>query len=116
MPKPCTVCRHEAREQIDRALLAGVAYRTLAAQYGLSSSALCRHTRHLARCQEAMLRNEERKYNQAMLDKLDLLEVRLSRIFHTAHESYSLRVALDCIKEYAKVLALQQKFRVRWPE
>jgi hypothetical protein len=113
MPKPCTVCRHESLEEIDRALLNGVAYRTLAAQYGLSPSALCRHTRHLARYREAIQRHEDRKHNHAMLEKLDLLEVRLGRLFNTADKSDSLRVALDCLKEYAKLLALQQKFRLR---
>ena len=115
MPKPCTVCRHHNREHIDRALLAGVPYRTLAAQHNLSASALCRHMRHLVRYREGMLHHEDQQYNQAMLDKIDLLEVRLSRIFQDAHHNSSLRVALDCIREYAKLLALQQKFRVRLP-
>jgi hypothetical protein len=49
MSSRCTVCTHDSREEIDRALLAGVPYRTLAARYALSPSSLCRHTRHLAR-------------------------------------------------------------------
>jgi hypothetical protein len=113
MPKPCTVCRHEACEEIDRSLMAGVPYRTLAAQYGLSSSALCRHTRHLARYRQNIKDYEDRKYNRAMLEKLDLLEVRLDRIFKTAENFRSLRVALDCLKEYSRLLATLEKFRVR---
>ena len=112
MPKPCTVCTHTQREDIDRALMAGVAYRTLAAQYGLSPAALCRHTRHLARYLEARHHHEDLKFNREVLDKLDLVEVRLNRVFHDAHDTHSLRVALDCLKEYVKLLALQGKFRV----
>ncbi len=113
MPKPCTVCSHAKLEEIDRALMAGVAYRTLAAQYGLSASALCRHTKHLARYQKNIKDYEDRKYHRVMLDKLDLLEVRLDRLFKEAENSRSVRVALDCLKEYARLLALQERFRVR---
>jgi hypothetical protein len=113
MPKPCTVCSHEKLEEIDRALMAGVAYRTLAAQYGLSASAICRHTKHLARYQKNIKDYHEQKYNESMQDKLQLLEHRLGRIFNSAENYRSLRVALECLKEYAKLLALQDKFRVR---
>ena len=113
MPKPCTVCNHKDREEIDRALIAGIAYRSLASHFGLSTSALCRHTKHLARYRDDLLRHDERKYNEAMLEKLDLLEVRLDRLFKSAEHYRSLRVALDCIKEYARLLSLEQKFRAR---
>ncbi|MFZ2088783.1 MAG: hypothetical protein WAU47_09425 [Desulfobaccales bacterium] len=113
MPKPCSVCGHEARDQIDRALLAGVPYRTLAAKYNLSPSALCRHTRHLARALEVARTRQDQKFNREILDKLDLLETRLNRMFKAAAETSSYRVALDCIREYTRVLTLQEKFRVR---
>jgi hypothetical protein len=116
MPKPCTVCSHDSREDIDRALMSGIAYRTLAAQYHLSPSALCRHTRHLARYLEFKHRHEDQKFHREVLDKLDLLEVRLSRMFHAATDIHAHRVALDCIKEYIRVLALQEKFRARLPD
>ena len=49
MNKCCTVCNHPSRAEIDRGLMAGVSYRGLAAQHGLSPSALSRHTHHLKR-------------------------------------------------------------------
>jgi hypothetical protein len=112
MPKPCSVCSHEKLEEIDRALMAEVPYRTLAAQYGLSPSALCRHMKHLARYQKARTEFYDRKYNIAMLDKLELIEARLDRIFSKAEGSRSLRVALDCLREYSRLLTAQEKFRV----
>ncbi len=42
MNKRCTVCNHPERPEIDRALLHGQPLRRLAAQYGLSPSALSR--------------------------------------------------------------------------
>jgi hypothetical protein len=113
MPKPCSVCIHNRREDIDRALLAGVPYRTLANQYALSASALCRHMRHLARYRESMWAAEEKRVNDALIDKLDLMDYRLGEIYKTADDYRSLRVALDCIKENIKVLGLLEKMRGR---
>lgn len=41
--RPCTVCRHRYRAQIDRQLAQGTATRTLAAEYGLSKSSVAKH-------------------------------------------------------------------------
>ncbi len=67
MPKPCSVCHHSKRQDIDRALMAGVSYRTLSAQFGPSPSALCRHVRHLARYVQKMQHQDEQKYLRAIL-------------------------------------------------
>ena len=39
MNKRCSVCKHPSRAEIDRGLMAGIAYRPLAARFGLSPSA-----------------------------------------------------------------------------
>ena len=115
MPKPCSVCIHKDRPTIDHYLLSGVAYRTLAAQYNLSASALCRHMRHLARYRESMMAAEERRFNDAIMDKLDLMDHRLGEVYRQAGDYRSLRVALDCIKENVKVLGILQKLRGHKP-
>lgn len=50
MPRPCTVCTHDEREAIDRALAAGEPFRRIAAQHsGTSEASLRRHkAQHLA--------------------------------------------------------------------
>ena len=113
MPSRCTVCTHPQRELIDRDLMTGVPYRKLAAEYNLSPSALCRHTRHLARYLETMHRRQDQRFQREILDKLDLLDVRLNRMFQAATETHSLRVALDCVRESIRVLTLTEKFRTR---
>ena len=39
----CSICKSEAKEAVDRALVAGSSLRDIAGQYGLSKSALDRH-------------------------------------------------------------------------
>jgi hypothetical protein len=46
--KTCTVCSHQDRAAIDRALVDGASLRTIAGQYGTNKSALDRHRKHLA--------------------------------------------------------------------
>jgi hypothetical protein len=43
MPRTCTVCRHNQREAIEQALLAGEPLRNIAKRYGTSATALHRH-------------------------------------------------------------------------
>ena len=113
MVKRCTVCNHPSRPVIDREIMAGVSYRDLARQFHLSASALCRHAKHLARHLEYQERREDQAFQRGIIDKLDLLETRLNRLFHNAQDVHSLRVALECIREYVRVISLQEKFRLR---
>lgn len=43
MPSTCSVCRHESRGAVDRALVAGTPLREIASTHGLSPSAVHRH-------------------------------------------------------------------------
>ncbi len=95
----CSVCSHPSRPEIDRGLMQGVPYRSLAGQFGPSPSALCRHTKHLARQLDWEQRQQDASRQAALLDKLDLLDTRLDRLFNNALDFRHLHVALGCIRE-----------------
>ena len=107
----CTVCNHPSRPEIDRALIDAVPYRNLAATHGLSVSALCRHTRHLRHQLVLQERRTEQTQVSQFLEKLELLEARLNRLFRKAEESRSLSVSLGCLQESLRILTLQEKVR-----
>ena len=107
----CTVCNHPSHQEIDRALIDGVPLRTLAATHTLSTSALCRHTRHLRHQLVLQQRQVDQSQASAFLEKLELLEVRLDRLFRKAEESRSLHVSLGCLQESIRILSLREKFR-----
>jgi hypothetical protein len=114
MEKRCSVCNHPSRPQIDHGLMAAVPYRALAAQFDLSTSALCRHAKHLARELEAQRRREDESQQAALLDKLALLDLRLDRLFNSAFDQRALHVALGCIRESLRLnlqKSLQERFR-----
>jgi hypothetical protein len=111
MDRRCTICTHPALTEIDRALQAGESLRSLAAQYGLSVSALSRHTKHLRQALAAAADEARQDHHAALLDKLDLFEHRLERIFPKAQEKQSLHISLGCVQEALRILTLREKIR-----
>ena len=101
----CSVCAHPSRPEIDRGLIQGLTYRALAGQFGLSPSALCRHTKHLARHLDQQQQEQDDFRQATLLEKLELLDVRLDRLFNSALEFRSLHVALGCIRESLRLHA-----------
>lgn len=46
MPRPCSICRHTERHDIEADLRAGIAYRDVAHRHDVSKDALSRHRAH----------------------------------------------------------------------
>jgi hypothetical protein len=108
-PGLCTVCHHPALAEIDRALMRGESLRPLGVLYGLSPSALSRHTKHLRRALAAERDRAEQVKISGFLDELDLLRVRLDRVFHKSEDAHTLHISLGCVQELLKLLALRAK-------
>jgi hypothetical protein len=108
----CTVCSHPDTFEINRNLLAGAPLRALAAKHGLSPSALCRHKKHIDREREILLREQDRHHTDTVLDKLELLDIRLDRLFGASLDYHSLNVSLGCIRESLRLLALLDRLRL----
>ena len=108
-PGLCTVCHHPAVDDINQALMEGMTLRPLAAIYGLSPSALSRHTKHLRRALAAREDEDERAKMAAWLDELELMKTRLDRLFRKAEDDHSLHISLGCIQESLKILSLRAR-------
>lgn len=46
MPRPCSICSHPQHAEIDALLTKGVAFRAVAATFGLTKSSVSRHRKH----------------------------------------------------------------------
>ena len=61
MPRTCSICTHPERHAIDKALVAGEAFRNIAQRFGTSTGALHRHkAEHLPRLLARARRDEDR--------------------------------------------------------
>ena len=100
MPRVCSICTHSQRSEIDRALVEGATYRTIADRFGLSETALKRHKSehlpgHVAKAQEAAQVADA----DDLLQQLKALRNRAIRILQKAETAGDYRTALAGIRE-----------------
>ncbi|HSH81233.1 MAG TPA: hypothetical protein VLA19_22090 [Herpetosiphonaceae bacterium] len=100
MPRACSICVHDDRAAINKALIAGEPFRLIAERFGTSATAL---TRHKAEHLPAKLAKASAAKETAIADDL-LAQVRALRnnairILTAAEESGDLRTALLGIRE-----------------
>ena len=110
MPRTCTVCTHSERAQIEAALVAGTALRTIADQNGVSKTALIRHKaehvpRALAKAHEA----REKAQADDLLLQVRALQGSALRILVRAERDGDGRTALAAIREARGNLELLAK-------
>ena len=100
MPRACTVCQHGEREEIDRALVGGVAFPALVAKYRVSKDALSRHKgNHLPQTLVKAREAEEVSNADELLEEVRGLQERAYAILDEAEETGDLRGALWAIRE-----------------
>jgi hypothetical protein len=100
MPRTCTICTHEDRHTIDRALVAGEAFRSISDRFTVSKTALIRHKdahipATLAKAREA----EELVRADELLSQVRELQGRTLSILTASEEAGELRTALAAIRE-----------------
>lgn len=101
MPRRCTVCAHPEVEEINRALVTGEPYRSVANRYeSLSQAAVQRHQENhlpatLARAKEA----EEASRADELLRQVRALQSKTLSILLKAEGTGDLRTALGAIRE-----------------
>jgi hypothetical protein len=110
MPQICTVCRHEKREEIDQALLAGEPLRTLAARTGTSSTALHRHRRsHIAAEMVHAKHVADELHAETLWDRLKTVNRETAAILAEARESRNHVIALAAISRVEKQVELEAR-------
>lgn len=66
MMRTCSICTHEERDAIEKALLAGDSLRRIAERFGTSSTALHRHKQHIetAKTEPSQLAREQVQHDE----------------------------------------------------
>ena len=126
--RPCTVCAHEERQEIDKALVTGTTHRNVAEQFRLSPSAVYRHKQgHLAaRIKRAFEAGETRKavelvqhraeerareVGQAIdiVQQLRAINSATLQVLQAARESEKHSLSLQAVDRVHKQIELQAK-------
>ncbi len=110
MPRSCNVCSHREREAIDEALVSGVAFPALVAQYRVSKDSLSRHkANHLPAKLVMAQAAEEVAQADDLLGQLNDLQARTLAILEAAESTDQHRTALSAIREARSNLELLAK-------
>lgn len=115
MPRTCSVCNHADRSAIDKALVEGTAYRTIADQFGISKTALIRHKEnHL---KEELHQAQEQRAEEAVdiLKEMDQLRRVALGLLVKAEKSDQLRAAIAALREARETLIKQGELLARQP-
>lgn len=112
--RPCSVCKHDRRQEIDNALIAGEGFRPLAARFELSKQALARHAaNHLptpAMAAGAAERVAEEAHRGASLvDSAAGLRDKALSLLAKAEQAGDLKTALIGVREAVRCLELTAK-------
>ena len=100
MPRTCTICSHPERAAIDRALIAGLPFRHIAAQWDVSTGALQRHKADdlpamLVQANDA----DEAAHADDLLAQVRDLQATTLRLLTTAERTGKLGTAVMAIRE-----------------
>jgi len=109
MPRVCTVCNHPSKVEIDRMLVEGEPYRSIAKQFSLSDATVYRHKSHL---NGTLLKAKEvREIAQAdnLLEQVRNLQKRALNILSKTEEAEDWRAATGAIREARGCLELLGK-------
>ena len=107
MPRACTICTHEQREAIDRALVNGDSFRDIAGRFTVSRSALERHkASHLPATLTQAAGAAEVAHADDLLAQMEKLQKTTLYILNTAGKAGDLRTALQAVGQARKNLEL----------
>ncbi len=111
MPRVCEPCRHEQRAAIDRELVLGKSYRTVADRFGPSKTALLRHRAHIVEALTKAREVAQVANADTLLGKIQGLEADARRIGKKAEDTADLPTALRGVHELVRIVELLARVR-----
>jgi hypothetical protein len=109
MPRKCSLCIHERREQIEQALLCGDSYRIVAQRFTVSRDAVARHRRHLPAALAHARELKEVVHGNSLLEQLRELTSEAQRLKAAAENAGDYRGALAAVRELCRIVELIAK-------
>ena len=109
MPRRCSICIHERRPEIERSVLAGDSYRTVAQRFRVSRDAVVRHRKHLTVAVAKPLGSEQITQSESLLAQLEELKNEAQRLKQKAERAGDYRAALAAVRELCRIVELVAK-------
>lgn len=112
MSRPCTVCTHESRGEIEVAAVGAEPNRRVATRFRITESSLRRHLEsHLPRAMVVAREAAEMTQADALLGRVHRIETDARRLLQKAEETGDFRCAIAAAKTSLDVVELLPKVR-----
>ncbi len=117
MSRTCSICTHPRREEIDKAIVAGVPFRKIAQDFGVSRSSVDRHQKNGHIPEELAKATKAKEVAQAdtLLAQVTKLKERANKILDTA-EKEGTREACMALREVRSIIELLAKVQGDLPD
>lgn len=108
MGRQCTICAHDDRDSIDRAIVSGVGYRDISQRHtGITISAISRHkSGHVSPSLTALAAAESTEHGLDLLSQLRNLSGKVLTILEAAEADGKPGVALAAVREARSLVEL----------
>jgi len=106
MGRPCTVCNHEKRVEIDAALAGGESYRNVANRFGTTPSSVNRHQAHIPQALVKAQQSAQVARADGLLGEVQRLRDEAQRLGKLAEEAKNFTAALQAIREQTRIIEL----------
>ena len=111
MPRPCTVCNHRVRDQIERALLKGEALTSIAERFGLPRTNLWRHKAHIRTDLAKMPEAAQMAHSGMLAAQLQALVDDAHELKRKAEQKRDYRTALVAVREITRLLEFSARLQ-----
>ncbi|OPL09442.1 MAG: hypothetical protein AVO38_10975 [delta proteobacterium ML8_D] len=113
MGMTCTICSHEQRLEIDRAIVQGQSYTKIANDFGVGAQAVRSHAQnHLSRQLLKHTEIRERINSERILDEVEDILSKAKRILRDSEADNQRGVALNAIKEIRCTIEFLSKLAI----
>jgi hypothetical protein len=106
VPRKCSLCIHDLRQEIEQGLLRGDSYRTIAQRFTVSRDAVVRHRKHLPAALAHARELKDVAHGDSLLAQLRELTVEAQRLKVKAERAGEYRTALAAVRELTRLVEL----------
>jgi chaperonin cofactor prefoldin len=107
MSRKCSICNHNRRQEIERALLRGESHHAVAQQFTISRGAVARHLKHVS---TALTQAQEVEENgKSILRRVGELILQAEQVKARANREGDYRTALAALREMTRLVELQAR-------
>lgn len=120
MPRPCSICINEKRDEIEAAIVRGESYRLIALEYRVSLDAVSRHKNkgHIEVGGEIVEVHKAEVVERAegVWNEIEFWSNEIKAVYRQAKERHESTVQLNAIEKSLKLIALTSQLKAMGSE